>query len=53
VAYHPRAAGQSKISGSVTGTLRAAWGMTRMIAKLWWRKVRADGAGGPGRSKFK
>ena len=35
VAYFPRAAGRSKISGSFRGTIRAAWGMTRMIVYLW------------------
>ncbi len=42
VAYHPRRAGESKISGSLRGTLRAAWGMTRMLAKLWWTKGMAE-----------
>lgn len=38
VAYHPRAAGESKISGSFRGTLRAARGMMAMTASLWLRK---------------
>jgi glycosyltransferase involved in cell wall biosynthesis len=41
VAYHPRVAGQSKISGSLTGTIRAASGMARMLGRLWWHKVNA------------
>ena len=40
VAYHSRAAGQSKISGSFRGTLRAARGMMMMTASLWLRKQR-------------
>ncbi len=40
VAYHPRAAGESKISGSFRGTLRAARGMMAMTASLWLRKQR-------------
>jgi len=39
VAYHPRRAGTSKISGSVRGTVRAAWGMAGMIARLWAKRV--------------
>ena len=35
-------AGESKISGSLRGTLRAAWGMTRMLVKLWWTKGLAE-----------
>ncbi len=35
VRYHARMAGQSKISGTVGGTCRAAWGMLRTILKLW------------------
>ena len=38
VHYWPREAGSSKISGSFIGTCRAAWGMMKMIARLWWRK---------------
>ena len=38
VAYHPRAAGESKISGSFRGTVRAARGMMAMTASLWLRK---------------
>ena len=34
VRYYPRMAGQSKISGTVRGTCRAAWGMLRTILKL-------------------
>ena len=40
VAYHPRAGGESKISGSLRGTLRAARGMLAMTAKLWLRRHR-------------
>ena len=40
IAYHPRAAGESKISGSFRGTLRAARGMMAMTASLWLRKQR-------------
>ncbi len=38
VGYFPRAAGRSKISGSVRGTIRASWGMMKMIAYLWRTK---------------
>jgi len=39
VTYHPRRAGQSKISGNVSGTLRAGWGILRMLGKMWqWRR---------------
>lgn len=42
VSYHPRLAGESKISGSVRGTIKAAWGMTGIIWRLWRAKwVRA------------
>lgn len=38
VTYHPRRAGKSKISGNVSGTLRAGWGILRMLGKMWqWR----------------
>lgn len=38
VAYHPRLAGTSKISGSLRGTIKAAWGMMRMILELRLRR---------------
>ena len=31
----PRRAGESKISGSLGGTIRAGWGILRMLAHLW------------------
>lgn len=40
ILYQPRRAGQSKISGSVAGTIRAATGMMGMITKLWFGKAR-------------
>jgi glycosyltransferase involved in cell wall biosynthesis len=42
VMYYPRRAGVSKISGSVVGTVRAAWAMTRMISRLWLSKSSAS-----------
>ena len=38
VRYYARGQGVSKISGSVRGTLKAAAGMTGMIARLWVRR---------------
>lgn len=38
VPYLPRRGGQSKISGSFLGTIRAGWGMMRIIARLWLRR---------------
>lgn len=38
VAYHPRRAGQSKISGSLLGTVRAGASILRMMAQLWWTR---------------
>lgn len=40
VAYHPRRAGQSKISGNWLGTVRAARGILAMIFKLWRTRKR-------------
>ena len=40
VTYHPRQSGQSKISGSWTGTLRAGRGIVRMLAMLWMLRRR-------------
>lgn len=37
VPYRPRNAGQSKISGSWIGSVRAGWKIITTIAKLWWR----------------
>ena len=50
VGYHPRTAGESKISGSWRGALRAGPGILAMLARLlWWRlgvgrRSRADAA---------
>ncbi len=38
VGYHPRAAGESKISGSVLGTMRAGRSILLMMTKLWLTK---------------
>jgi glycosyltransferase involved in cell wall biosynthesis len=41
VTYYPRQSGESKISGSWAGTLRAGHGILRMLALLWmlrWRR---------------
>jgi glycosyltransferase involved in cell wall biosynthesis len=38
VLYYPRSAGISKISGSVSGTIKAATAMSAMILRLWLRK---------------
>lgn len=35
VDYFPRAAGESKISGSLAGTWRAGLGIVRMLGRLW------------------
>lgn len=35
VRFRPRRAGESKISGNLTGTLRAAWGILAMMFRLW------------------
>ena len=43
VGYYPRRAGESKISGNLRGTIRASYGILRMIAKLWWTKISASG----------
>ena len=40
VAFHPRTAGESKISGNVRGILRAGWGILTMVAKLRVTRVR-------------
>ncbi len=34
VEFHPRVAGQSKISGNTAGIFRAGWGILAMVAKL-------------------
>lgn len=38
VRWHVRAAGQSKISGSLRGVIGAGLGILGMIARLWWRE---------------
>lgn len=35
VVYHPREAGQSKISGSLQGTMRAGFGILRTLTMVW------------------
>ena len=35
VRFRPRRAGESKISGNLTGTARAAWGILAMMFRLW------------------
>lgn len=40
VRYHPRAAGESKISGNWSGTWRAGRGILRMLALLWMLRRR-------------
>ena len=35
VRFRPRRAGESKISGTVMGTARAAWGILGMMFRLW------------------
>ena len=40
VSWLPRHAGHSKISGTLTGVIGAAWGILSMIARLWWRESR-------------
>jgi glycosyltransferase involved in cell wall biosynthesis len=37
VPYRPRRAGTSKISGSLIGSIRAAWKILATLAVLWWR----------------
>lgn len=44
VRYHPRLAGEPKISGSVAGTLRAGWVMLRTIVELHQRRASATRA---------
>lgn len=41
VSWLPRHAGHSKISGTPTGVIGAAWGILSMIARLWWRELRS------------
>ncbi len=44
VQFRPRRAGQSKISGTVLGTVRAAWGILWMMFRLWrTRRTSMDG----------
>lgn len=40
VEFHPRRAGESKISGSVRGVVRAGWGILVTIAKLRFARAR-------------
>ncbi|MCI0744010.1 MAG: hypothetical protein L0Y58_01265, partial [Verrucomicrobia subdivision 3 bacterium] len=44
VVFHPRLAGQSKISGNFRGSLKAGWGILCMVAKLWLIKRTGNGA---------
>lgn len=39
VSWLPRHAGQSKISGTLTGVIGAAWGILSMIVRLRWRQL--------------
>jgi glycosyltransferase involved in cell wall biosynthesis len=41
VAYRPRQAGRSKISGSVVGSVRAGWKILTTVGRLWWQGPRA------------
>jgi glycosyltransferase involved in cell wall biosynthesis len=40
VTWFPRYAGQSKVSGTVSGVIGAGWGILSMIAKLKWQEIR-------------
>ena len=42
VNYHPRESGESKISGSWAGSLRAGHGIVRMLALLWMLRRRSN-----------
>ncbi|NJL02008.1 MAG: glycosyltransferase family 2 protein [Spirulinaceae cyanobacterium RM2_2_10] len=46
VSYHPRQGGRSKISGTVSGSLRAGWTILDTIGQLYWRRER------PGRDRL-
>ncbi len=35
VCFHPRVAGESKISGNLSGIMRAGWGIVAMVGKLY------------------
>lgn len=39
VRFRPRRAGQSKISGNLRGTIKAAIGILRMLWRLWWNRL--------------
>lgn len=41
VAWLPRHAGQSKVSGTVKGVVGAGWGILSMIARLWLQEKRS------------
>lgn len=41
VRFRPRRAGQSKISGNLRGTIKAAAGILRMLWRLWWNRLPA------------
>lgn len=43
VPYRARRAGVSKISGSLTGSIRAGWKILKTLATLWWQDVRRRG----------
>jgi hypothetical protein len=43
VRYHPRLSGESKISGSFAGTLRAGQGIVRML--VWLVRLRRSTSG--------
>lgn len=40
VRFRPRRAGQSKISGTILGTTRAALGILTILFRLWWTRGR-------------
>ena len=53
VRFRPRRAGESKISGTVMGTARAAWGILCMMFRLWrTRRMAADGRILPGETEI-
>lgn len=53
VRFRPRRAGESKISGTVMGTTRAAWGILRMMFRLWRTRRRVgNGRTQPGETEI-